>query len=476
MPAFWSTNWTGTPQLHKIVNVDDGRTHYFFDQAPKARTIEESGFDEDHPGLTRTRQLTGDDGGPSYEDGGYYSGTDINQVRQEWQRQFPGVAFPDASTATLGAGINAQGNGIPGQFSGNEYTERGNSGHGSWLDQQGTEIIGNLLYGGAGYVGGPLATTLLGLGADNSAESQRDMRAAGGGSLVASIFGSPSTSGNNVTDSSTTNYSSTPAGGNTDNYFGDYLTDPNTGDVVSSDGTGVDQYGNPTGQYADSTFTGDTANTGYNYESDPSYLPLAQKFGPAIAKGILGGAGKGGVLGALGAGKQTLGQSILGQLGSDPLSAAFSATPFLLALHEANKQGGDINDTIGRMRSLEDSVSGNASPYMNALLNPYDQQTGTGRAALLQDQGLRGIRGSSFGDQSLNSYDYTRDLGRGDIASKALLGSAGLQGNLMNSELGAINARNTNRNLLLGAGLSASGRLFQPEKDPFNLNTLLGLT
>ncbi len=262
--------------------------------------------------------------------------------------------------------------------------------------------------------------------------------------------------------------------GGMDNYFEDYVTDPNTGDVYSANSGadvsgGVDQYGNPTS--GNLNFQGGNTNDFYNPSAvDASGNPLPTNYlsdAQKILSLLKAGAGA--------AGGKTLGQSILGQVGSDPLSAAFSATPFLLALNEANKQGGDINDVLGRLRGLESSVSGNTSPYMNAILNPYDQETGTGRAALVQDQGLRGIRGSSFGDQALNSYDYTRGLGRGDIASKALLGSTALQGNLIGSELDAITKRNTNRNLLLGAGLSASGKLFQPQQDPFNLKSLLGL-
>jgi hypothetical protein len=332
MPAFWSTNWTGTPQLHKIVNVDDGRTHYFFDQAPKARTIEESGFDEDHPGLTRTRQLTGDDGGPSYEDGGYYSGTDINQVRQEWQRQFPGVAFPDASTATLGAGINAQGNGIPGQFSGNEYTERGNSGHGSWLDQQGTEIMGNALFGAAGYFGGPVATGLMsyGLGGDTSAESQRDLRAGGIGALAANIFGgSGDSSINNSTGSDTlkggTGTDTIAEGNNVGDYgdFGDLYSNYDSTDYNLDNpdlySTGVDQYGNPTGEYADSTFKGDTSNTNFgpSSSSNNGIQDFLKQYGPQLIKALSGAPGNNnGVKGGTATGSSGLVGSILQYLGT----------------------------------------------------------------------------------------------------------------------------------------------------------------
>src|SRR6185369_7539356 len=109
----------------------------------------------------------------------------------------------------------------------------------------------------------------------------------------------------------------------------------------------------------------------------------------------------------------------------------------------------------------------NGDAYSKSVLNPYDMDTGIGRQNMLQDQQLRGVRGSSFGDQSLTNYDYMRSLGRGDLFNRANLASAGLEGNL-------INQRNTNRNLLLGAGLNASGRMFSQQSDPFGLKNLLG--
>ena len=460
----FGTRWTGTPQLGKIYDSSTGMWNYFYDLPMSMRPA--------------------DDPTNSWVP---YSAGSLEDIRSGWERTFPGVPF-DPNSAVLGTGTNAQGNPTPGTFSGQEMIQAGNAGHGSWLDQQGSEIIGDALYAGAGFVGGPVATGILGLGADGSAESRREMQFSGLGALAGNLFGSPSTSGGNISDDGYSGSSGTGslyggtgsdtlAGGSTENYFGDYLTDPETGDVYSGgssfDGSGVDQFGNPSGEFKDtgslsSAGSGDFFNT--SMASDPTYLDLAKKYGTNIAKFIMGKLG-----GGAGDGKQSLGRSILGQFGSDPLGSAFSAAPFLLALAEANRQGGDIDQTIGRLRELEGSVSGNASPYMNAVLNPYDKETVTGRAALLQDQGLRGVRGSSFGDQGLNSYDYTRGVGRGDIASKALLGSTALQGNLIGSELDAITKRNTNRNLLLGAGLSASGRLFQPEQDPFNLSTLLGL-
>jgi hypothetical protein len=303
MPSFWSTNWTGRPELHKIVNADNGRMEYFFDEAPQPANIEEWGFDDDHPGLTRTRQQTDENGNPMFLPAGYYSGMDINQVRSEWARQFPGVAFPDLSTATWGAGINAQGNAVPGQYAGHEYTERGNAGHGSWLDQQGGELIGDALFAGAGYAGGPLAGAMMsyGLGGDTSAESQRSLRAGAAGGLVGSIFGTPSTAASNTpsdasgvpadsgTVGSSTGTSTLQGGSGTDTlrtasstggnmgYFDDYSGQwVDTGTDAGLYGSNVDEFGNP----ISSNFQGGNTNDYFNPSAGgaPSLSPSDLKY------------------------------------------------------------------------------------------------------------------------------------------------------------------------------------------------------
>ena len=183
-----------------------------------------------------------------------------------------------------------------------------------------------------------------------------------------------------------------------------------------------------------------------------------------------------GVLGATGAtgSKPSLGSSVMNQITKDPLQAAFNATPFLLALQQANSQGGDLKATLDKIQGLADGVSGNSSALTTAVLNPYDQSTATGLGNLTQSLGSRGVLGSSFGDMSLDNYNYTRDMGRGDLLAKTKLASTGLEADLLSKVLSGQNAANTNKNLLLGAGLSASGRLFQPETDPFGLKALLG--
>lgn len=165
-----------------------------------------------------------------------------------------------------------------------------------------------------------------------------------------------------------------------------------------------------------------------------------------------------GLIGSGGGAGGSAGGGMLGGILNDPLGSAFNATPFLLALNEANRQSGDINGVLGNI---------NSDAYRKSVLDPYDMQTAAQRGSLQNDLALRGVAGSSFGNNDINNFDYSHGLARSDMATKANMATAGLQGQL-------INQRNTNRNLLLGAGLNASGKLFAPQQDPFNLRALLG--
>lgn len=250
-----------------------------------------------------------------------------------------------------------------------------------------------------------------------------------------------------------TNPSFSDLGGNIDSSTGfEFGQTPGVGDAGAFDQTGsltgaTDISGNPTN---DSIFGG----TSNNPFGNTSILDVFKKYGAQglnALKGLRGGNG--------GGNGQSTGGGILDSILGDPVGAAFNSAPFLLAMNEANKQSGDLNGVLNQI---------NGDAYTKSVLNPYDKDTGQGRYAMQNDQALRGVSGSSFGDQALSGYDYTRALGRSDMASKAQLAAAGLQGSL-------INTRNTNKNLLLGAGLSASGSLFKPQQDPFNLRALLGV-
>lgn len=238
--------------------------------------------------------------------------------------------------------------------------------------------------------------------------------------------------------------------------FGDWGVDDGSSSAGtvsnSSNDTGAfDQFGSDTGPDSNTTIFGGTDSNPFGNMSLTDIISKYGEKGLSLVKSLLAKSGSGGAATSTGGG-------ILGNILSDPLGAAFDSTPFLLALNEANKQSGDLNDILSGI---------NGTAYTKAVLDPYDTDTGTGRASLQNDMALRGIAGSSFGNTQLNNYDYTRALGRSDMATKAQLAAAQLQGSL-------VNTRNTNRNLLLGAGLNASAKLFAPQQDPFNLKALLG--
>lgn len=173
-------------------------------------------------------------------------------------------------------------------------------------------------------------------------------------------------------------------------------------------------------------------------------------------------------------GSKSTGGGILNGVLSDPIGSAFNASPFLLAMAEANRQGNKTDPVLARLSGLADQAGSNEGGLLSSVTGPYNRQTMAGRDAMMSDQSLRGIRGSSFGDQGLTSYDTSRSQGLGELTGSTQAKSIGLQGGLLNQLLAGQTQAATSRNLLLGAGLNASGKLFQPQSDPFGLKNLLG--
>lgn len=78
------------------------------------------------------------------------------------------------------------------------------------------------------------------------------------------------------------------------------------------------------------------------------------------------------------------------------------------SLYDETGRYGD--EVIGNSRGLRNRFLGNQSEYMESQLNPIRQQIETRRGELQRNNSLRGISGSSFGDQSLNNFET--DSGR----------------------------------------------------------------
>jgi len=209
----------------------------------------------------------------------------------------------------------------------------------------------------------------------------------------------------------------------------------------------------------------------------PSAHDLFGTYGPAAVGAIFGsaaaGSAAGKVLGVNDTGARpmpTYGTNMPVAPGSSSglfdnlLGTVGNLSPALLAGYLGNSQRQDVMGQVGRLNDVAGSLSGPA--FMQSITNPYDLQTGQGRTALSQSLQQRGVGGSSFGNQQLGNYDYQRGLGRGDLATRAAAGVAGTQGALYSDALKGIVGGNAAYNGLLGAGLGASGSLFNRSGAP----------
>src|SRR5689334_2494242 len=179
---------------------------------------------------------------------------------------------------------------------------------------------------------------------------------------------------------------------------------------------------------------------------------------PKLGLGALSGLGGGGPTASAGGtpGFDESGQTSGSGLG-DLLNLIGGLSPAVLAGYLGNQQRQGISGQVGLINNTAGSL--NAPAFMGAITNPYDLQTGLGRTALTNSLQQRGVGGSSFGNQQLANYDYTRGLGRGDLATRAGTQVAATQGALYNEALKGMLQNNQTYNKLLGAGLGASGSL-----------------
>lgn len=110
-------------------------------------------------------------------------------------------------------------------------------------------------------------------------------------------------------------------------------------------------------------------------------------------------------------------RGLAGQLatGSTPLD-----TSQMQALMSRMSQSTTPIDTA-RLRAISDQMN------PNAVLAPFDLETGEKRSRLLNDQARRQIAGSSFGDQSVSSFDAMRAMARNKTLFDALTSQAGIE-------------------------------------------------
>lgn len=195
--------------------------------------------------------------------------------------------------------------------------------------------------------------------------------------------------------------------------------------------------------------------------------------------GLFGQGGLGGLLGGTG-GLFGGGSSLLGLLGGAGMlklltneATKVSDTPTKISTPFSSVNNGVVSldptirnsfmESMGNFRGLFDQAGGNQGAYIQARVNPMEQQFAQQRGALERSLGLRGVSGSSFGDQSMTNFDIDSQRALGDARALAtndairmqgqlsqLLGQGGEQ--MLRQEIGALQFGNQNiENLLARA-------------------------
>ena len=118
--------------------------------------------------------------------------------------------------------------------------------------------------------------------------------------------------------------------------------------------------------------------------------------------------------------------------------------------------------TMNQYDDLYKELQSNSNPFIKARVDPLKASIAQNRGELQRGQGLRGVGGSSFGNDELSKFDFTanRELGNAtSTATQEALGARtntlGSIGNLNTSTLAgnsqvsnSLNTLNNNRNTI----------------------------
>jgi len=175
--------------------------------------------------------------------------------------------------------------------------------------------------------------------------------------------------------------------------------------------------------------------------------------------------GAGNVLSSLGDGLGGLWNSISGMLPSG--DTATRLLPGLMALGYAARQPGI---DVGPLNSVLGQLGGNQDAIVRAATDPVQRNLAAGYGDLLQSQGLRGIRGSSFGDTAIKDYLATGSDTLANAGARAAQGSLALQGDLAANIAKLKNEGQQIKNSLYGRAFDVLGRGLNPSGYAGNIN------
>jgi len=90
--------------------------------------------------------------------------------------------------------------------------------------------------------------------------------------------------------------------------------------------------------------------------------------------------------------------------------------------------GQAMTEALKNYQNLYGQIGANQGGFVNAQIAPMQQSNALGYGNLLQEQGLRGVRGSSFGNQDIANYQNLANTNIANQTANALMQSYGLLG------------------------------------------------
>lgn len=124
------------------------------------------------------------------------------------------------------------------------------------------------------------------------------------------------------------------------------------------------------------------------------------------------------------------------QYAAQPISTGFSRMdqgnvtldPSIRAIQEQglarnnnlyNQLGSFGQEILGNLRGTRSRYEGNQSAYLQSRINPVEQEFSQRQGGLQRSIGMRGLAGSSFGDQALNNLATEKQRTLGDVRAQA---------------------------------------------------------
>lgn len=127
-----------------------------------------------------------------------------------------------------------------------------------------------------------------------------------------------------------------------------------------------------------------------------------------------------------GGGRHTQGQwgtgnslAYYGNVNIDPSIRAIQEQSLAKNNNLYNELGESGKKLWDNSNSLRQRYIDNGGAFSDAYVRPLQEKVNLGRGELQRNLGMRGISGSSFGDQSLQNYDVRSEMALGDARSQA---------------------------------------------------------